>query len=119
VLAYQINGVSLSDFSTPEFYDLNAEPGTSCDFLNQLPSSLEVPAGCYFSWLDPQDWRWHQKQPAGSFITAPAKADFRKNPRDERDAAFSDAENASRHDLLQIQSRYHAVQVSRKAAGQG
>ena len=36
VFAYQINGVSLSDFITPEFYDLNAAPGPSYDFLNQL-----------------------------------------------------------------------------------
>jgi len=117
VFAYQINGVSLSDFITPEFYDLNAAPGTSYDFLNQLQSALEVPAGCYISWLDPQDGRWHQKQPDGSFITARAKADLKKSPRDERDTAFTDAENTSRHDLLQIRSRYQAKQVSRKAAG--
>jgi hypothetical protein len=70
VFAYQINGVSLWDFITPEFYDLNAAPRTSYDFLNQLQSALEVPAGCYISWLDPQDGRWHQKQADGSFITA-------------------------------------------------
>jgi len=28
-------------------------------------------------------------------------------------------ENEGWHDLLQIRGRYHAVQVSRKAAGQG
>jgi hypothetical protein len=117
VFAYQINGVSLSDFITPEYYDLNASAGTSYDFLNQLQSALEVPAGCYISWLDPQDGRWHQQQPDGSFITAQGEADFKKSPRDERDAAFSDAENASRHDQVQIRSRYRATQVSRKAAG--
>jgi hypothetical protein len=117
VFAYQINGVSLSDFITPEFYDLNAAPGTSYDFLNQLQSALEVPAGCYISWLDPQDGRWHQKQPDGSFITARSKASFKENPRDERDAAFTDEENAARHDLIKIRSRYHGVLVSRKAAG--
>ncbi|HXJ15494.1 MAG TPA: hypothetical protein VNH19_24740 [Candidatus Limnocylindrales bacterium] len=118
VFAYQINGVSLSDFITPEYYDLNAAPGTSYDFLNQLQSALEVPAGCYISWFDPQDGRWHQKQPDGSFITAQAKANFEKNPRDERDAAFTDDENATRHDQLRIRSRYNAAQASRKAAGQ-
>ena len=118
VFAYQINGVSLSDFITPEYYDLNAPAGTSFDFLNQLQSALEVPAGCYISWLDPQDGRWHQKQPDGSFITARAKADFKKNPRDERDVAFTDEENATRHDLLLIRGRHQAAQVTRKAAGQ-
>jgi hypothetical protein len=117
VFAYQINGVSLSDFITPEFYDVNAPAGTSFDFLNQLHAALEVPAGCYISWLDPQDGRWHQKQPDGSFITAQAKAKFDKNPRDERDAAFSDTENANRHDQLLIRSRFHPVQLSKKAAG--
>ncbi|HXH67388.1 MAG TPA: hypothetical protein VNI81_09315 [Candidatus Limnocylindrales bacterium] len=117
VFSYQINGVSLSDFITPEYYDLNAAPGTSYDFLDQLHSALEVPAGCYISWFDPQDGRWHQKQPDGSFVTARAKANFKQTPRDERDSAFTDAENASRHDLLQIRSRYRGAQVSRKAAG--
>jgi hypothetical protein len=116
--SYQINGVSLSDFTTPEYYDLNASAGTSYDFLNQLEFALEVPAGCYISSLDPQHGRWHQKQPDGTFITARAKADFKKHPGDEHDAALSDAENASRHDLLQLRNRYHAVQVPRKAAGQ-
>lgn len=118
VFAYQINGVSVSDFITPEFYDKNAPPGTSFDFLNQLQSALEVPPGCYISWLDPQDGRWHQKQPDGTFITAQAKANLKKNPRDERDSAFTDDENTARHDLLRVRSRYPAAQVSRKAAGQ-
>ena len=59
-----------------------------------------------------------KKQPDGSFITAQAKANFKKNPRDERDAAFNDDENVTRHDQLRIRSRYNAAQVSRKAAGQ-
>jgi hypothetical protein len=117
VFAYQINGVSVSDFITPDFYDLNAPAGTSFDFLNQLHAALEVPAGCYISWLDPQDGRWHQKQPDGSFITAQAKANLNKNPRDERDAAFTDEENRNRHDQLQIRSRYRPVLLSKKAAG--
>jgi len=67
VFAYQINGVSLSDFITPEFYDLNAAPGTSCDFLNQLPSALEVPAGCYIFVARSAGWAL-APETAGRFV---------------------------------------------------
>jgi hypothetical protein len=118
VFAYQINGISVSDFVTPEYYDANAPAGTALDLLNQLNTPLEVPQGCYISWFDPQDSRWHQKQPDGSFITAQAKANLHKNPRDERDVAFSDEENRVRHDQQLIRSKYRpVVAAARKAAG--
>jgi len=116
VFAYQMDGVSVSDFITPEFYDVNAPVGTAFDFLQQLDSALQVPDGCYISWLDPEDGRWHQKHPDGTFITAHAKANPHKSPRDQRDSAFNGGENRRRHDQLLIRSRFHPVLAGRGAA---
>ncbi len=117
IYTYQMNGISVSDFVTPEYYDVNAPAGTALDFLNQLNKPLEVPRGCYISWLDPQDGHWHQEQTDGSFITAHAKANLHKNPRDGRDIAFGDEDNRIRHDQQLIRSKYRPVSVARKAAG--
>ena len=114
IYAYTINGVQVSDFITQDYYDVNAPAGTDFDFLSRLNHALEVPKGCYISWIDPQDGKWHQKQIDGTFLTARHKADPHKNPRDERDHAFGD-DDAMRHDLLAIRRKYHGSGA--KAAG--
>jgi hypothetical protein len=106
VFDYSINGIKVSDFITKEFYEVGAPNGTQFDFLGRLDQALEVPRGCYISWIDPEDQRWHQKRPDGSFITAQKKANAKKSPRDQRDAAFGDDENESRHDLLAIRREH-------------
>ena len=106
VFSYAVNGINVSDFITQEFYDTNAPAGTLFDFLGRLSQALDVPQGCYISWIDPEDGRWHQKQTDGSFITARAKANPKLSPRDQRDRAFGDDENRRRHDLLAIRRKY-------------
>lgn len=117
IFAYQINGISVSDFITQEFYDTNAPVGAQFDFLGRLNQAFDVPQGCYISWFDPQDGRWHQKQVDGSFITARQESKLGKNPRDERDTAFGEEENRVRHDLLRIRSKYRPGAAARKTAG--
>jgi len=116
IFSYPINGINVSDFITPEFYDTNAPAGTEFDFLGRLSQAFEVPQGCYISWFDPQDGRWHQKQPDGTFITARQQANPRKSPRDQRDGAFSEDENRGRHNLLIIRRKYRPV-AAKKTAG--
>ena len=116
VFSYSINGIDVSDFITQEFYDTNAPAGTEFDFLGRLSSALDVPQGCYISWIDPEDGRWHQKQVDGTFITARQKANPKQNPRDQRDRAFGDDENKSRHDLLAIRRKYRPA-AAKKTAG--
>jgi hypothetical protein len=115
VFSYSINGVDVSDFITQEFYDTNAPNGTLFDFLGRLANALDVPQGCYISWLDPQDGKWHQKQVDGTFITARAKANPKQSPRDQRDSAFGEDENKSRHDLLAIRRKYRASAAAKTA----
>jgi len=116
IFAYSINGINVSDFITPEFYDTNAAPGALFDFLGRLAKALDVPEGCYISWIDPEDGKWHQKQTDGTFITARAKANPKLSPRDQRDIAFGDDENKSRHDLLAIRRKYRPAAARKTAA---
>jgi len=50
---YQINGVLVSDFFTPNFYDPVAARGVRYDFMGALSGPLEVVENGYISWLDP------------------------------------------------------------------
>jgi len=115
VFSYSINGIDVSDFITQEFYDTNALAGTLFDFLGRLSQALDVPQGCYISWFDPEDQRWHQKQPDGTFITARAKANPKLSPRDQRDAVFTEDQNRSRHDLLVIRRRFRPAAAAKSA----
>jgi hypothetical protein len=70
------------------------------DFRNILagPLPLQVPQGCYISWIDPADAKWHQQTPDGSFVTADATPG--RNPREDRDAGFGDDDD--RHNIQAI-----------------
>jgi len=103
VYTYDIDGVPVSDFVLPSFYD----PDTTgeVDFAGFLARPLTVPLGCYISWLDPTDNRWHELQPNGTFLVG-AKPGL---SRDDRDAALGDA-NPDRHNVPAICRAWpHAV----------
>ena len=92
VYSYDIDGVPVSDFVLPSFYDPNATGPV--DFAGFLGRPLTVPLGCYISWLDPDDSRWHELQPNGTVLvgTKPGLS------RDDRDAALGHV-NRDRHDV--------------------
>ena len=50
---YQINGVLVSDFFTPNFYDPASSGGVRYDFVGALSGPREVVTNGYISWLDP------------------------------------------------------------------
>ena len=95
VYSYDIDGVSVSDFVLPSFYDPYATGNV--DFAGFLAEPLTVPLGCYISWLDPTDNRWHELQPDGTFLVG-AKPGL---SRDDRDTALRYA-NPDRHDVPEI-----------------
>lgn len=49
---YQIQGVAVSDFITPHFYDPMATPGTRYSFTGAITHPREVLPGGYISWLN-------------------------------------------------------------------
>jgi hypothetical protein len=95
VYSYEINGVQVSDFVLPSFYKWNATG--DIDHAGFLKRPLTVSEGCYISWLDPTDYRWHEQQPDGTFYVGikPGRS------RDDRDGALRDA-NPTRHDVTAI-----------------
>lgn len=95
VYSYDIDGVPVSDFVLPSFYDPD---GTGkVDFAGFLAGPLTVPLGCYISWLDPVDNRWHELQPDGTFLVG-AKPGL---SRDDRDTGLGDT-NPHRHNVQAI-----------------
>lgn len=50
---YQINGVLLSDFFTPSYYDPTPSPGVRYDFVGALSAPMKVVDNGCLSWLDP------------------------------------------------------------------
>jgi len=111
VFHYEVDGVPVSDFVTPDYYRVDAAPGTAMDFLRRLSRPLQVARGGYLCWQDPADGRWHQKRPDGAFTISADPLDPGGNPRADRDAAF--AGDSARHDVQAIRRAY----VSRRGRG--
>jgi hypothetical protein len=88
VTSYDIDGILVSDFVQPSFYE--PDGARPVDFRNTLagPLPIQVPEGCYISWIDPLDGNWHQQRPDGTFVIATATPG--QNPRADRDRAFGD-----------------------------
>jgi hypothetical protein len=95
IYSYEIDGVAVSDFVLPSFYDPNATG--KVDLAGFLARPLTVRQGCYISWLDPTDARWHEQLPNGTFVIG-AKPGL---SRADRDSAL-DGANPYRHDIPAI-----------------
>jgi hypothetical protein len=85
---YEIDGIQVADFVTPDFYRMDAAPGTAFDFLRRVRRPLSVPRGGSVSWLDPADGLWHQKRPDGVYAVADVAVGPGVNPREDRDRVF-------------------------------
>lgn len=103
VSSYAIGDVQVSNFVLPSFYDPDAT--SAVDFRKTLagPLPLKVPDGCYISWIDPADWKWHQQTTDGLFETE-YRTPTDRNPRAARDEAFPDDDK--RHNLQEICKRW-------------
>jgi hypothetical protein len=53
-LSYQIQGIAVSDFITPHFYEPHALPGTRYSFTGALKAPRQILPGGYISWVNPQ-----------------------------------------------------------------
>jgi hypothetical protein len=51
---YAINGIRVSDFITPHFYDLQTTPGSRYSFTGAIQRPRQILPGGYISWTDPQ-----------------------------------------------------------------
>lgn len=51
--AYTVNGVMVSDFYTPDFFNQKKKAGVQYDFAGSIQAPLQVLEGGYISWFDP------------------------------------------------------------------
>ena len=58
--AYLIQGVAVSDFLTPHFYDPGVTPGTRYSFNGSITAPRQILPGGYISWIDPVTEQWQQ-----------------------------------------------------------
>ena len=57
---YTVNGVLLSDFYTPQYFDPVHSPATRYSFTGAITKPREIKKGGYLSWYDPQTKKWYQ-----------------------------------------------------------
>lgn len=60
--AYTINGVTVSDFYTPHFFDPVQSDSVSYSFTGAIQAPLQVLLNGYLSWHNPSDDTWWQEQ---------------------------------------------------------
>jgi hypothetical protein len=58
--AYTINGIAVSDFITPHFYDPIVTPGTRYSFTGAIQGPRQILPGGYISWVNVQLDEWQQ-----------------------------------------------------------
>jgi hypothetical protein len=59
---YPVNGIPVSDFYTPAYFDPVRTDGTRYSFTGQIKQPLELSEGGYISYLDPLDGAMYQLQ---------------------------------------------------------
>jgi hypothetical protein len=68
---YTVNGILVSDFYTPQFFDPIQAPGVRYSFTGALTEPRQVLAGGYLSWHEPVSDHWFQLQFFGPTPTFP------------------------------------------------
>lgn len=58
--AYTVNGIAVSDFITPHFYDPVVTTGTRYSFGGNIKSPRQILPGGYISWVNPELDEWQQ-----------------------------------------------------------
>jgi hypothetical protein len=58
--AYTINGVAVSDFITPHFYDPMVTAGTRYSFTGAIKGPRQILPGGYISWVNVEEDEWQQ-----------------------------------------------------------
>jgi hypothetical protein len=67
--AYTVNGILLSDFYTPHYFDPTKASGVQYSFTGAITHPREVLKGGYLSWHDPTTDHWWQVQYFGAHKT--------------------------------------------------
>jgi len=66
--AYSVNGIMLSDFYTPHYFDPVKASGVRYSYTGAITQPKQVLKGGYLSWLDPETGEWWQATFFGSHV---------------------------------------------------
>lgn len=95
--AYTINGVAVSDFITPHFYDPIVTPGTRYSFTGKVKAPRQILPGGYISWVNIEEDEWQQllwvDETKPPVIKNIGKADEKKSLREWVDGLKSSKES--------------------------
>jgi hypothetical protein len=123
---YPVNGVPVSDFFLPRYFDPVAVDSLRYSFTGQLTRPLEIVEGGYVSWIDPEDSGLYQLQAgdteplqvaslsALARSTAPLRTVVDTNPRTPQ-LSWSNMRPAS--NALAAGNAYDAVAEASQGAG--
>ena len=75
--AYRINGVKVSDFYTPHYFEPHKSPGVRYSFTGAITEPKQVLRGGYLSWYDSDKKTWWQRSWFGTKPTDEALKDFK------------------------------------------
>jgi len=111
--AYRINGIPVSDFYTPHFFDPMKSTGVRYSFSNAITEPKEVLRGGYLSWLDSETSTWWQRSWFGPKAVDRALKGFKVKPNGNL------RESLDRHREIQRAKAMGRTETSaeRKAAG--
>jgi len=84
--AYRINGIVVSDFYTPHFFDPTRSAGVRYSFTNAITEPKQVLKGGYLSWLDSNTGTWWQRSWFGAKPVDRALKNFKARNGNLREA---------------------------------
>jgi hypothetical protein len=122
--AYTVNGILVSDFCTPEYFNPEAAPGVRYDYRGKITQPREILVGGYLCWRDPVSGNWFQMSKTGDAMPIKNLGMLSRGPRGFR--ALIDAKTPALNRLSHLQEGQDVVTaraahdyVVRAAAAQG
>lgn len=107
---YTVNGILVSDFYTPAYFDPVAAPGVRYSYTGAIKQPREVLAGGYLTWRDPASEHWFQSRRFGGNATTvdlgpidPGAFSFRAVVDELTPAGREEAEKAASDDVINQQ----------------
>jgi hypothetical protein len=101
--AYSINGIAVSDFITPHFYDPMVTSGTRYSFTGAITGPRQILPGGYISWVNTAEDEWQQLM-----YVDPSK------PPSIQDIGQADSSKSLREWIDSLEAARKITQASRK-----
>ncbi len=83
--AYTVNGVTVSDFYTPRFFDPVASAGVRYSYSGRITAPRQVLHGGYVSWMVPRTGEWWQAVDRGAGLEFRSLGVLRRGARSWRE----------------------------------